>query len=243
VFSGCFYDCVNNIYHNVGPHDAGGLQSAARRAGELLAAAVESAPEEIRFFRSVGRAMIHADSQLNSARNHLFVRDAFSAHNVALGSAMQLAPTMALDGPAPSLGVAASRALSSRTRSDLTRRAGAPGDVRVATRSVKIGARTVLRASLRRRTAVLVPGAGSKDVLGRVNEDVLIGSERHRSVVLGELPNRVTTEEEVASFVEGLSDSGALDGSASRRDRTHAVRKEKGKRVLHRVRFTCNSAR
>jgi hypothetical protein len=243
VFSGCFYDCVNNIYRNAGPHDAGGLQNAARSAGELLAAAVESAPEEIRFFRSVGRAMIHADSQLNTGRNHLSVRDAFGAHNVALGSSMQLAPTMALDGPAPSLGVAASRALNPNTRSDLTRRAGVPGDVRIATRSVKIGATTVLRASLRRRTPVRVPGAGPQDVLGRVNEEVLIGSERHRSVVLGELPNRVTTEEEVAAFVEGLSDSGALDRSASHRDRTHAVRKEKGKQVLRRVRFTCNGAR
>ena len=240
VFAGCFYDIIDNVFRTQGPQTRQGLQSAARVAGEMLAEATRTAPEEIRFFRSIGRAMIHADTAANGGKHHLCVRDAFAAHNVSLGSSTQLAPSMALAGPGPQIRGSAARSLNARTRKDLTSRIGASGDVRVKTRVLRVSGRRVVRATLTDRVRLHVPGVKST-VLGSVNEEVLLGTQQQQCVLLGELPNRKATEQELGAFVESLANGGLLDPATTSRERTHTIRKRGRQRVLRRLRFSCRT--
>jgi hypothetical protein len=244
VFAGCFYDCVENIYRSAGVTTVAGLQLAATTAGNLLAAAIESAPVESRFFRSIGRAMVHADSVANAGQNHLAIRDAFAAHNVALGSAAQLAPSVALDGPVGS-SAASSAELDPGMARDLVRRLGVGSRVKVAVNRARIGAERVFRATVKRQLDVgaLIGGRGRRTrgrVLVPVQEDVLIGSHNRRHVVLGELPNAIGTEEEVCAFVEWLAHARGLDSTEPQERRTHTLLRRGDTQRLRRIAFNCS---
>ena len=149
VFTGCIYDTIDNIYQSRPRHTKRALKHAATTAGTLLAAAVKSAPEDIRFYRAVGRAMILADENQNGGANHVAIRDAFAAHGIALGSTVMLAPTMALEGPPPPVRGVASRRLNPRTRRDLSARVGSNGTTRMSIEPVQLGGRRVAKVKLR----------------------------------------------------------------------------------------------
>jgi hypothetical protein len=77
------------------------LRRAALHAGTLLVRAASAAPESARFFRAVGSAMALADEEETGGAHRDAIRNAFSAHGIALGSHGMLAPTAALEGPGP----------------------------------------------------------------------------------------------------------------------------------------------
>ncbi len=240
VFSGCVYDTIDNIYQSRPRHTKRALKHAATTAGALLAAAVKGAPEDIRFYRAVGRAMILADDDQNGGANHVAIRDAFAAHNIALGSSAMLAPTMALDGPPPPVRGAASRALNPRTRRDLSARVGSSATTRMSIEPVQLGGQRVAKVKLRRQVPLANVAAPLQGVMAHVNEEFLLGAERKYCVVLGELPNPSTSDIEVSSFVRSLADSGALQQLADRsRKPTHVIRSRGGRKYLKRVRFSC----
>lgn len=241
VFSGCFYDCINNIYRDNGDFTEAGLRDAVTVAGSILAAAVRTAPEEIRFFRAVGRTMIHEDTALFAGTHHLQISNAFKRHNVQLGSSALLAPTTSLSGPAPASRGPASRNLNSRTRNDLVRKAGSGAGARVSTSAVRIGGHSVVRARMRQPVEVGISpfGDSSIQVDAQASEDVLLGGQRGHAVVLGELPNHYATEEEVNSFVTALAENGSLDGADTELPPTHKIQKRGQRNILRRTRFAC----
>lgn len=241
VFAGCFYDCINNIYRHDGVHTAAGLRNAAISAGKALSSAVESAPEEVRFFRSVGRAMIHADSAAHGGANHVQIRDAFNAHNILLGSSAMLAPTASLDGPAPPRRGPASRRLNARTRKDLVRRAGLGRGATVTPTVVRIGSASVVRAKVQQPVVVHLRSSKGQpiEVSARASQDIHLGAQHGRCVVLGEIPNNFTAEQEVNSFVETLAEQGDLLAAKGDPSRTHRLRKQGRRLVVRRVRFSC----
>lgn len=239
VFAGCIYDTIDNIYQSRPQHTKRGLKHAATTAGALLAAAVKNAPEDIRFYRAVGRAMILADEVQNGGANHVAIRDAFTAHGIALGSSVMLAPTMALEGPPPARG-AASRRLNPRTRRDLAARVGSNVATRMSVEPVQLGGQRVAKVKLRRQVPLVDVSVPLQGVMANINEEFLLGAERKFCVVLGDLPNPSTSELEVSSFVRSLADSGALQQPADRsRKPTHVIRSRGGRKSLKRVRFSC----
>jgi len=240
VFTGCVYDTIDNIYQSRPQHTKRALTHAVTTAGALLAAAVKSAPEDIRFYRAVGRAMILADDDQNGGANHVAIRDAFAAHGIALGSTVMLAPTVALEGPPPPVRGAASRRLNPRTRRDLSVRVGSDGTTRMSIEPVQLGGRRVAKVKLRRKIPLVNVSGPLQGVMAHVNEELLLGAEQKYCVVLGELPIPATSDIEVSAFVRSLADSGALQHPADRsRKPTHVIRSRGGRKFLKRVRFSC----
>ena len=256
VFTGCFYDSLCNIFAEQPSQDEQGLLAAARIAGELLVTATANAPEVARFFQAVGRAMILADEATSGGQYHRAIRDAFTAHEVALGSAGMLAPTSGLVGPAPALTRAGARAsLSSETRRHLLRRIGAAPGGRLRVAAARLGSGLVAAATHHRSISLTGLDRRLRDVVAPVVESVLVGpvdprrSRAARAVVLGHLPDPGSTADEVRHFVSTLLERGALQLDRAVAARlahigrphlpTHAIRTRAGKQVLARVRFAC----
>lgn len=241
VFSGCFYDCINNIYQNNSVHTKEGLRGAAITAGSILASAISSAPEEVRFFRSVGKTMIHADNAINGGINHVQISNAFNSHSVQLGSSALLAPTASLDGPSPARRGPASRRLNARTRKDLVKRSGMGKGAKVSTTVIRVGTNSVVRAKVRQRIDVGVNADDGSTILvsAQAAQDVMLSGQRGQCVVLGDIPNNYTAEEEVNSFVQSLAQNGEMFSSTKDLPPTHKIQKRGQKHVLRRARFSC----
>lgn len=240
VFTGCVYDTIDNIFQSGPQHTKRAMKRAVKTTGALLAAALNSAPEDIRFYRAIGRAMILADNVQNGGANHVAIRDAFAAHNIALGSSAMLAPTMALDGPPPSVRGAGSRALNPRTRRDVLAHVGSNDTTRVSIEPAQLGGQRVAKVKLRRQVPIANVAGALQGAMAHVNEEFLLGAEGKYCVVLGDLPNFSASDKEVSSFVRSLADSGALQQLADRsRKPTHVSRSRGGRQSLKRVRFSC----
>lgn len=241
VFSGCFYDCINNIYQNNAIHTKDGLRGAAITAGSILASAISSAPEEVRFFRSVGKTMIHADSAINGGSNHTQISQAFNSHSVQLGSSALLAPTASLDGPEPARRGPASRRLNARTRNDLVKRTGMGKGAKISTDVIRVGASSVVRAKVRQSIDVGVNSANGSIVQlsAQTAQDVMLSGQHGHCIVLGDIPNNYTAEEEVNSFVQSLAENGEMSRSSEGLPPTHMVQKRGQKQILRRARFSC----
>lgn len=241
VFAGCFYDLIDNVYRNGGQHTSDGLAGAAQIAGTLLALAIESAPQEARFFRAVGRAMIHADERLSGGAFHLPIRDAFNAHGLQLGSSAMLAPSASLAGPAPARTGPAARRLNRRTRADLVRRAGSGAEARVTTAPARIGRKRLVRATIEQALGVEFHPAGraTGTVSAKLSQDVLLDGQRGHCVLLGEMPNPVAAADEANSFVRGLDGCGQIGESAKDPGATHRIVKRGREWVLKRICFAC----
>lgn len=241
IFTGCFYDLINRIF-KAGQPTSSGLRSAAATAGGLLAAAVRSAPEEIRFFRSVGRAMALAERQRGNAHGSA-IHDAFRGHNIALGSSAMLAPAMALAGPPPD-----SVSLNARTLRDLRSRLNTPRHTRIRMAPVTLGTDPVWRAEFKRDVDLGTVDRELEGVVARSSHGVLLGASGNRCAVLGGLPDARASEEEAEAFVASLMAKGdvATGGRVAARrgwGPTHTVRRRGGRRVLSRVCFSCGSHR
>lgn len=241
VFSGCFYDCINNIYQNNSIYSEQGLRTAAITAGQVLASAIASAPEEVRFFRSVGKTMIHADNAINGGTNHTQISNAFNSHSVQLGSSALLAPSASLSGPAPIKRGPASQRLNTRTRDDLVKKSGMGQGAKVSTSVIRVGTNSVVRAKVRQKVDVGVNlQDGSTTILSaQTAQDVMLSGQRGQCIVLGDMPNNFIAEEEVNSFVQSLAENGEMLNSNKGSPPTHKIQKRGKRQILRRARFSC----
>ena len=264
VFSGCFYDTIRNIFASFPTRSEATLWTAAQTAGRVLIAGTRSAPAVPRFFQAVGRAMILADQNMNGGANRQAIRDAFTRHNVALGSASLLAPRASLAGAVPTF-AARGAVLSLATRRDLKERIRADRGAKMSVGSMDIGGETVAQAVHYREVPLRDVSEKLKGVVAIVPEPILVGTSGRRAAVLSALPEKNATTDEVHAFVESLLDNDAIaigDAKAAAAPRraarsavvsgrgvlaqtlpspqaTHAVQKKGGQRVLTRVRFVC----
>jgi hypothetical protein len=237
VFTGCFYDLVARLFVQR-PQTPSGLLDAAKRAGTLLAAGTRGAPAGARFFQAVGRAMVlHSDA--SALGDHVAIRDAFAQHGIALGSSVALAPTASLGGPAGGSGTAL---VPSATRK-LRARLQAQPRARLRASHSRLGGRKVASVHHRRCVEVRVRGIGELTL--SADECVLIGRERGRAVVLGELPDPAGNAEEAAHFARVLAENSAIAASPRARSRggtattTHRLERRAGKANLVRDCFCC----
>ena len=251
IFSGCFYDTILNILTaRIGkatPTSAQ-LSQAVQTAGKLLIAAAADAPENARFFQSVGRTMILVDQQQNAGANRMAIHDAFDRHGIALGSAAMLAPVAALAG-----GRAKGARLPAAAVADLRRRIGAAPGAQIHIRRTTICGRPFLHATHHRELPLEKLDRRLKGVIAMVPESTLLGGHDRSVAILGGLPEPTGSADEVNAFVRALlaADRIAFETGEARsgipgrgRDRrmrlpTHTIRNLRGKRVLERVRFAC----
>lgn len=255
IFTGCFYDTLCNIFAVQPRQDERGLLEAARIAGRLLVAGATSAPEVPRFFQGVGRGMILEDEIRTGGQHHAAIRDAFSAHNVALGSSVTLAPTSGLSGPAPKINEAEGKAvLSAASRRHLLKRIGAPRNGKLRLAATRLGNQVVAKAMHHRNVTLSSLDRRLRGVLAKAVECVLIGTSEESAVVLGALPDPGNTVDEAGHFVSTLLEhdvvrlatsegraSGSNEGNEQRTCPSHSVRTRSGKKILTRIRFACGS--
>ncbi len=252
IFTGCFYDTILGILRaRLGASrtpSAARLDAAVKTAGKLLVRAAAEAPANVRFFQSVGRAMVLADEDANGGTNGLAIRDAFRKHNIALGSAAMLAPVAALAGRV-------FRGMLSRSAvGDLRRRLHAAPSERLLVRAHDIGEQRVMRATHLRHVALGQLDNRLKGVVAAAPQSVLLGAVDKTVAILGGLPEATASDDEVRTFVETLlaTDRIAFQGTevrygikaAAKQDTrlrlpTHAVHTMGSTKLLRRVRFAC----
>ncbi|WP_447599735.1 hypothetical protein [Nitrospira sp. Nam80] len=258
VFTGCFYDMVCNLFDTGSSRDTAGLRRAALTAGRLLIAAAKTAPEAMRFFQAVGRAMILADTELNGGTNHQSIRDAFAAHNVLLGSSAMLAPTVALAGEAPRFTRDLRKAtLATATQRDVLKRIRGSTKATLPAVRITVGGQTIAKAVHQRPVRLDALDKRLKKVVVVASEPVLIGESGSRAAVLGQLPEERATREEATAFVRTLLQHNAIilakpKGKRMKKRRarpkaeafvlaTHKVQTQGKAQVLVRTHFTCGT--
>ncbi|HMA43314.1 MAG TPA: hypothetical protein VKO86_04825 [Gemmatimonadales bacterium] len=253
IFSGCFYDTILNILRaRIGAAKtptSTQLDDAVRTAGTLLLRAAAEAPETVRFFQAVGRAMVLVDQNTNQGANGTAIHDAFQQHNVALGSAAMLAPVAALGGTVGRRG-----ALSRSAVQDLRARLGATPAERMLVQPREIGGVTVVCATHLKQVPLGRLDRRLKGVVAIATRPVLVRKVDRTAAVLDGVPEATTSDDEVKAFVESLliSDRIAFEPgetrygikAAAKRDTrlrlpTHAVHTVRAMKVLRRVRFAC----
>jgi hypothetical protein len=258
VFTGCFYDTILSILRaRIGASrtpSAVQLDAAVKTAGKLLVRAAAEAPESVRFFQSVGRAMVLADQLANGGTNGLAIRDAFLKHNIALGSAAMLAPVSALAGRVQARAAAGRGMLSGLAVQDLRKRLHAAPTERLLLQAQDIGGRRVVRATHLRHVSLGQLDKRLKGVVAAAPQPVLVEAVDNTAAILGGLPEPTASDDEVRTFVETLlaSDRIAFAGTSARygikaaakkdtrlRLPTHAVHKVGSTKLLQRVRFAC----
>jgi hypothetical protein len=251
VFSGCFYDVVRNIFTAQSAQTEVTLLRSTQTAAKLLVAGVRAAPETARYFQAVGRGMSLADNDTNGGANRDAIRTAFARHNIMLGSAAMLAPTAGLAGNALKFGKGAFK-LSPATTKDIRERIHAePGSKMMVNRRSMFGT-NIAEAIHRREVKLGALDNRLKGVVAYAAERILVGNSGPKPAVLGMLPERNRTEDEVNQYVRTLLNHGriAMDGKKpkgaiagkSRKTPfipTHVIRNRGGKKVLERVRFVC----
>ncbi len=261
VFAGCFYDSLRNIFTSQPKQDQVNLWKAAQTLGKLLAEAAREAPETPRFFQSVGRAMVLADQKLNEGANKTAIVDAFTRHDISLGSAAMLAPRSSLAGAPPKMkGKRGASILTTSTREDLKRLIGAPPKARLTVSARSIGDEQIAEATHYREVSLAALSKDLKGVVTFAAEPVLIGSSGKRAAVVSNLPNEGTTTDEVHTFVSTLLESDAIEFDESRTAAptkgfraagpvggeapaprrplpTHVIRMRGNQKVLERIRF------
>ena len=256
VFTGCFYDTILNIFNApASAKNENALLVAAQTAGKLLYQAATQAPQKLRFFREIGRAMVLADRQVNAGTNESAIRSAFEGHDIPISLDFALSPEIALDGKAPALGARAS--LVASARKDLMGRLGAAPGAKSAFSAIEIGAVRV--GQLVHQRAVELGGVDQRltGVVAMAAQTVLLGHSGGRAAVLGALPQVDNTDAEVRAYIGSLVKNGAIDfagvGGAGPRKRgmvalrpssprtsiTHAIRSIRGQKTLVRLRFAC----
>ncbi|MCH8147366.1 MAG: hypothetical protein IH987_05130 [Planctomycetes bacterium] len=248
VVSGCIYDTLSNIFNSRPARNQCALLEAAQVTGRLLIEAARAAPLETRFFRSIGRAMIHADTDQNGGANHLAIRDAFAAHNITLGSAAMLAPTSILAGAAPALtGKAKKLKVAKEMTPDLAKRMGLSGAARFTFRALRLAGETITEAVHDHATKLDKIHSRLKGVIAMAPTSVLIGSVGQRASILGGLPDLHGTEDEVTQFVATLLENDCIKfdktqafvSETTQRLRTHEIKKVGARKVLTRLAFDC----
>ena len=245
LFTGCFWDFIANLFAAAPTKNVASLLTAARVAGGVLIAGAKTALVTPRFLQSVGRAMILADQTLNAGKNRDHIRNAFTKHNILLGTNAMLAPAMMLSGSAPT-----GNTLSLATRKDLMNRLGGAAGARLAVVAARVAGTKAVYAQHAREVSLNALDKRLKGVVAFGQELVTIGDSGGRASILGAIPNAVDTEGEVQSFVRSLLQYDAIDLSSSKksvrsavsrqnRGTTHAIKTVAGKKILSRTRFQC----
>lgn len=252
LFTGCFWELIANLFNAAPVQDEASLLAAARLAGTLLVGGARSAVVTPRFLQSVGRGMVLTDDALHAGANRDHIRAAFAKHDIALGAAAMIAPSMALAGKAPVGGE-----LEAAVRTDLLQRLGGARGARLDVAAASAFGQTMVSAVHTREVPL---GGVDKQLAGVVAvgyEPVMVGGSGGRAAVMGALPNAADTESEVQAFVKTLMEHDDIDlGTARPRGAaaaaraapstsvgapTHEVRSAGSKKVLQRVRFRCAS--
>lgn len=246
IFTGCFWDLIANLFAASAAKTETTLLTAARLAGELLIAGVKSAVVTPRFMQSVGRAMTLADQSLHAGAHHDQIRDAFAKHNIALGSNALLAPSMVLEGAAPT-----GATLSASTRKALLQRLGGARNAKLTVSADDMFGTPVVRAVQTRSVPLGTLHPQLRGVVALTDEPVIVGASGERAAVLGAVPHTSDTDVEVRAFVESLLAHRRIDlgkakkGAVAHHEHpphtTHAVRSVGGTKVLTRTRFLCGS--
>jgi hypothetical protein len=248
VISGCVYNTLVNIFDSRPNHDEVALLEAAQTTGRLMVEAVRVAPVEARYFRSIGRTMILVDAQQNGGANHLAIRDAFSSHNIALGSSSMLAPTAILAGRAPSMNIANGKArLGKSTLAELSQWVGVKKAAKFTLNAVRIGGHEVVEAVTDHLVRLDSLDTRLSGVIALAPASVLIGADHARASILGAVPNLRGSVGDVEQFVQTLLDNDCIQfkktksiiSDKTKRMRTHVVKKVGSKKVLQRVAFDC----
>lgn len=250
VFSGCFYDCVRNVFNAMPTNGEQDLLAAVQTVAKILLAGVRSAQLVPRFFESVGRSMISADLQLNGGANQAAVQSAFTGHGIAVGSTSVLAPKADLDGNVPAFTPKAASILDPATRKDLLQRIGGSPKAKLAIDTTDVFGQRFARAVHKREVPLARLDKRLAGVVALADEPMFVGAAGKSAVLMGYLPEEYTTKTEVHSFVESLLEHGRISfetsgkGALSTADAaalptTHAIRVRGGKKVLVRLRFLC----
>jgi hypothetical protein len=251
VFTGCFYDLIQNLFDSLPVKDSDNLLKAAQTAGRLLVAAAQKAPVTMRFYQQVGRSMVLIDNDQNSGGNRDAIRRAFERHGIALGSAAMLAPIATLAGDLPRF-AARSVDLPKATRDDLRRRLSARPGARMAVNAVSLGGKRFAEVVHKRPVDLSRIDKALKGVVAMTPETVLVGSSARKAAILDGMPDENITTDEVLTFVNGLLKNGRIEldgakkGAIASADTevtvyrpTHRIVTEGKQRVLKRVRFSC----
>ncbi len=244
VFTGCFYDLLLLLYQNGGPRTEAGLRSATKIVGQLLIAGAKDALVRDRFFRSVGQAMLQADSVLFAGKYGALIGEAFKNHNLDLTVGAVLSPRTALAGRVSSV---ARNALdvSAATMKDIRVRLRADPKVKFERRAISVGAQSMVE--LRNFRAVDLTGIAEylQGVKAYASEPVVVGRGAGAAAALmSALPDPGAAQDEALVFVTGLAKHGQIDrngfaGADSKQASTHRVIKRGKEKVLERKRFAC----
>lgn len=264
IFSGCFYDCIANIYNGM-PQTEESLLQATQIAGRLLVKATQQAPQRSQYFREVGRLMILLDEQDNSSAHRSAIKDAFEGHGVALGAATTLAPQAAI-AAAPA---AASRrsAAASRIVKPISLAIGAKRKLlqlmgaetgKLSLSAVQVAGQAMQEAIHERLVPLDAIHKKLKGVVAGAAQIALVGRSHRALAVMGHISNATATIDDVEAYVASLvahgrikfelksakTTRGARSMMATRAaelppDVTHEVREIKGQKTLVRVRFAC----
>lgn len=247
LFSGTFYDLVALLFTAEGSADEDALVQAANVAGALLVEGARTAVIGPRFFQAVGRAMVHADEQLNAGAHRDLIGQAFGKHGILLGSNALLSPVAALSGDAPKLGRKPS--LAPAARRDLAARLGATRGARLSIEAADLSGQRVARVVHTQQVSLGSVDRRLRGVTVPAPVPVIVGESGGRAAIMGQIPEPVSIEREVHAFVGSLLRHGQIELPATRGARaaaarpvsreTHRVRTVRGRRVLERVRFHC----
>lgn len=265
IFSGCFYDTIRNIFNGAsGAKNEAALLKAAKTAGKLLVKGAAQAPLAVRFFQSVGRAMVLADDATNGGANRAAIGQAFAGHGVQLGSSSALLPKAGLAGKAPKAGRAAAK-LSPATLKDIRQRIGASAGARFSVTPIILGAERAVQVVHHRAVPLSGLSRQLKGVVAMAPEAVVVGKSGHAAALFSAMPDQSTTTDEVTKFVETLLAHGRIDfgGEKTVKPRsslalgavgalgkarhpkltslpTHRIVTKGGKKILMRIRFICS---
>lgn len=252
IFTGCFWDLLANLYNASSKKNEAALRTASRLAGKLLIEGLRGAVVQPRFMQSIGRSMVLADQALNAGANHAHIRDAFAAHDIALGANAMLAPSAVLAGNAPKGAV-----MSAATRKDVRRRLGNVAGAKLAIGKADLFGTQAATAVQTRGVALGSLHPKLKGVVALAQEQLVVGSSGRRAAVMGAIPHASDTDAEVLSYVESLLAHGRIAIEAPKKraaatgrrsaaaiakpwdHTTHEIRSVGGKKVLKRTRFQC----
>ncbi|OFW30087.1 MAG: hypothetical protein A3H97_24240 [Acidobacteria bacterium RIFCSPLOWO2_02_FULL_65_29] len=244
LFSGCFYDTVRNIFNGApGTKNEAALLRAAKTAGKLLVKGAAQAPLAVRYFQSVGRAMVLADAATSGGVNRTAIGQAFAGHGVQLGSSSALLPKAGLAGSPPKAGKPAG-ALGRATLKDIRERLRASPGARFSVTPIALG--SVRASEVLHHRAVPLGGLSAKlkGVVALAPEAVVVGGSGRAAAVFSAMPDRSTTADEVATFVRTLLAHHRIDFGEAKPPKlaslpTHRIITKRGKKILIRTRFLC----
>jgi hypothetical protein len=246
VFTGCFYDLIRGIY-GTGQKGEAGLLQAAKDAGQLLAAGAKKAPHVPRFLQSVGRTMSLEEETLFQGKYRQVLRDAFAAHNVPLGASSMVAPRAEIGDETAIQADAHASAIGAPARAELRKHLRMEAGARLQIRQLELGGMRMLEAHHRRKIDLSSVAEYLKGVHAFGHEPVLLRRAAGKAAILGSVPDAVTTEKEVLSYVRMLAQhqqirQGRVSGADKMGKPTHEIAASGAQRVLRRLRYSCGCA-